>query len=375
MIVMMVMVAALVVVIIVMRSMLRHDGRQHVLGEAVVVLHRGEDLRAGQLIPRRGDDAGLVVVLAQQVDGGLQLLLAHLLGAGEQDGARVLDLVEEELAEVLDVHAALHRVRDGHEAAHPCFGDVLLHALHGADDVRELAHAGRLDEDAVGVILVDDLLEGLAEVSHQRAADAAGVHLRHLDAGLLHEAAVDADLAELVFNQDDLLAGEGFLQQLLDERGLARAEEAGKNINLGHGSHLLMGFKPKQTKISRNTGFRLITLIVAGLHPHPCAGKTSFLARPLGTLQMIAEAACSRSSRRTCRRCGLHLKGLRPLQSSPELTCRVNQPETWIPTDYCTPFSYEIQGFAGKSQFQAVRAVWESARGLQVIPVRYRFAP
>ena len=283
MVVMMMVVAALVlivVIVLVVRGLLRHDGRQHVLGEAVVVFHRGEDLRAGQLIPRRGDDARLVVVLAQQVDGGLQLLLRELLGAGEQDGAGILDLVEEEFAEVLDVHAALHRVRNGHEAAHLRLGDVLFDALHGADDVRELAHAGRLDEDAVGVVLVDDLFEGLAEVAHQRAADAAGVHLRHLNAGLLHEAAVDADLAELVFNQDDLLAGEGFPEQLLDERGLARAEEAGKNINFGHGSHLLMGSN-RENK---------------------------------------------------------------------------NQPEFGIPTDYCTPFFYEIQGFRGKSQFRAVTA-------------------
>ena len=74
----------------------------------------------------------------------------------------------------------------------------------GADDVGELADAARLDEDAVRVILVDDLTERLAEVAHQRAADAAGVHLRHLNAGFLHEAAVDADFAELVFNEDEL---------------------------------------------------------------------------------------------------------------------------------------------------------------------------
>ena len=44
---------------------------------------------------------------------------------------------------------------------------------------------------------------------------------------------------------------------------------------------------------------------------------TSFLARPSGTLQMISETACSCSSRRTRRRCGFHMKGLRPLHASP----------------------------------------------------------
>ena len=66
------------------------------------------------------------------------------------------------------------------------------------------------------MVLLHDLVQGLAEVPHQGAADAAGVHLGDLDAGLLEEAAVNADLAELVFDQHDLLALQGVLQQLFN---------------------------------------------------------------------------------------------------------------------------------------------------------------
>ena len=113
----------------------------------------------------------------------------------------------------------------------------LGHVVHHAADVRELAHAGGLDQDAVGMVGIDQLAQGLGEVAHQRAADAAGVQLGDLYAGILHEAAVDADLAVLVLQQHDLLALEGAVQQLLDQRGLARAQEAGNNVDLGHGSH------------------------------------------------------------------------------------------------------------------------------------------
>ena len=235
------MVAALVVVVIVVVMVLGHHRRQHVLGKAVVILHRREDRLAADVIPRGRDDARLRVVLAQQRDDGLQLLLAHALRAAEQNRAGVFNLVEEELAEVLDVHAALARIRDGHKAAHLGLRDVLFHALDRADHVGELAHAARLDQDAIRVILVDHFAQRLAEVAHQRAADAAGVHLRHLDAGLLHKAAVNADLAEFVFNQNDLLAGKRLFKQFLDQRRLARAKKAGKNINFRHGKHLLMG--------------------------------------------------------------------------------------------------------------------------------------
>ena len=48
--------------------------------------------------------------------------------------------------------------------------------------------------------------------------------------------------------------------------------------------------------------------------------KHHFLVRFAHGQKMIKEAACSRSSRRACRRCGVHMKGLRPLHASPETT-------------------------------------------------------
>ena len=102
--------------------------------------------------------------------------------------------------------------------------------------------AGRLDQDAVGRILRNDLLERAAEIAHQRAADAAGVHLRDLDAGLLQKAAVNADLAELILDQDELLAVIGLLDHLFDQSRFARAEKAGININFRHKNTLYVNF-------------------------------------------------------------------------------------------------------------------------------------
>ena len=56
-----------------------------------------------------------------------------------------------------------------------------------------------------GWYCVQHLPQRLAEVAHQGAADAAGVHLGDLDAGVLEKAAVNADLTELIFDQNDLL--------------------------------------------------------------------------------------------------------------------------------------------------------------------------
>ena len=112
------------------------------------------------------------------------------------------DLVVVKFAKVLDIKLALVGVGDGG-------GGIDLHALHvrdGTDDVAELADAAGLDQDAVGVVFLHHLRQRDGKVAHQGAADAAAVELVDLDARLGHKAAVDADLAELVLDQNQLLA-------------------------------------------------------------------------------------------------------------------------------------------------------------------------
>ena len=51
------------------------------------------------------------------------------------------------------------------------------------------------------MVLLNNLSQRLAEVTHQTAADAAGVHFGNVDARILQETAVNADLTELVLDQ------------------------------------------------------------------------------------------------------------------------------------------------------------------------------
>ena len=114
----------------------------------------------------------------------------------ENDGTGALHLVVVELAEVFHIHLALARVGHRHQVAQGHrVGDNLF---HGGFYITELADTGGLDEDAVRGIVPDHLLQGLAEVAHQAAADAAGIHLGDFNPGFLQKAAVDADFAELI---------------------------------------------------------------------------------------------------------------------------------------------------------------------------------
>ena len=203
------------------------------LGHQVpLAVHDRHNLCAGQLAPVGGHNGGGGVLGLQQRHGGGHLLLVGGAGAAQQNAGGMADLVVIELAKVLHIHFNLVHVGDGHKAVEGD-GQRLGHALHGAGHVAELAHAGRLNEDAVGMVGVHHLFQRLPEIAHQRAADAARIQLVDLDAGLPHESAVNADLAKFVLDQDDLLPGEGFLDELFDERGLAGAQETRKNINFG----------------------------------------------------------------------------------------------------------------------------------------------
>ena len=223
-----------------------------------LAVHDGHDLLAVEGHPVGGDNGGGGVLFLQHLDGSVDLFLGCLAGAAEDQAGCVADLIVVELTEVLHIQFDLVDIGHGDKAVE-LNGQGLGHALHGAGDVGQLAHAGRLDEDAVGVIGLDHLLEGFPEVAHQGAADAAGVELVDLDARLPHEAAINADLTELVLDEDQLLAAEGLLDQLLDEGRLAGAQKAGENVNLGFG--LCHGWLPlflNNTVFISNLGFELL---------------------------------------------------------------------------------------------------------------------
>jgi hypothetical protein len=104
----------------------------------------------------------------------------------------------------------------------------------GLGDRAGVGQAGGLDHDAVEAqfalaALFGQVVQRGAQVFADRAADAAVVQLDDLLLGVLHQdLVVDVLVAELVLDHGDLLAVR-FGQHALEQRGLARAEEAGQD--------------------------------------------------------------------------------------------------------------------------------------------------
>ena len=247
-IVMMVMVAALAFVMMVMRVFVvifvfimciccLPGKTREFFFDGVLTLHGFQKFFPVEEIPVGRDNGGVLVVLAEKCDALGDFRVGSAPRVAEDDTPCILDLVAVEFPEVLDIHFALVHIGDRGKSVQN--SAVCARVLHRTDDIREFPDPGRFNHDSLGSKVGEDLSERFSKIADERATNATRVHLVDLHAGILQKAAVNADLAELVLNQDDFLALIRFTNQFLDEGGFPRAQETGNNVNFGHDQCLL----------------------------------------------------------------------------------------------------------------------------------------
>ena len=147
------------------------------------MLENFKQLLTGQICERRRDNRRVLVDLANQLNGLVNLLLVCDIRPGEHNGLCILHLVIKELAEVLDVELRLLHI-DQRDRGIASDREFFLDIRDSAHHVRELADTGGLNDHAVRRILCEDFLQRAREIADKRAADATGVHLPHLNAGI-----------------------------------------------------------------------------------------------------------------------------------------------------------------------------------------------
>ncbi len=82
--------------------------------------------------------------------------------------------------------------------------------------------------------LVDYLFERLGKVAYKRTAYTAPVELVDGYARLLQKAALDAYLAEFVFDKNKFFYAVSLFNQLFDKRGFTRAQKTRKHVYFYH---------------------------------------------------------------------------------------------------------------------------------------------
>ena len=197
-----------------------------------IAVHGVQQLRTGQFMPGGRHQGGMGIVFPQQRNGSIQLGLRNGIRAGQNDSFGSFHLIVVEFTEILHVDLHLAGIHNRHRVAQ--LNILSRHLFNGSHHIGQLSHAGGLDHDPVGMILLDHLGQSLAEIANQAAANAAGIHFCDVDARILQKAAVNADLAEFVLDQHQLLAAICFLDHFLDQSGLAGTKEAGINIDFCH---------------------------------------------------------------------------------------------------------------------------------------------
>ena len=147
------------------------------------MLENFKQLLTGQICERRRDNRRVLVNLANQLNRLVNLLLVCDIRPGEHNGLCILHLVVEELTEVLDVELRLLHI-DQRDRGIASDRELFLDIRDSAHHVRELADTGGLNDYAVRRVFCEDFLQRAREIADERAADAAGVHLPHLNAGI-----------------------------------------------------------------------------------------------------------------------------------------------------------------------------------------------
>ena len=156
----MAMTVLVLIVVMVMMVMMLGGGALYLVHQLV---HQGHVLlqhlqKAGgvQLAHRGGDDVCMGIERTNQLHGGGHLLGADHVPFADHDGVGLLDLVHVKLTEIAHVHLAFAGVHHGGDDVDR---EGVAKALDGAHNVAELAHARRLDDDAIGMETVDNLLQ------------------------------------------------------------------------------------------------------------------------------------------------------------------------------------------------------------------------
>ena len=162
------------------------------------LIHCSQQLFSAQLFPVCCYDWSSGVQGTQTLYAIFQLGFCQTSGMAQNQAACMFNLIVEEFAEVLLIHLALLCIDNRCEAFQMNF--CIVQVLDSTDDIAQLANARRFNQNPVWMILIQYLLQSIAEITNQTTANAARVHFCDIHASILQETAVNSDFAKFIFN-------------------------------------------------------------------------------------------------------------------------------------------------------------------------------
>ena len=200
--------------------------------EAIFFLHSGQNRFTVEFIPFRRHVVRIRIHLFQHFQAGMQFFFGNSRRMRQHHAGSVRHLIDKKFAEVFHIHLALVRVHHGAKSVqHAVFH---VRAFHCADYIAQFSHAGRLDDNTIGLIFRFHFFQGLGKIAHKRTTDTSRIHLGDIHARVFQKAAVHADFAEFVFDQHYFFACIRLFDQFFDQRSFSRAQKSRKYVYLRH---------------------------------------------------------------------------------------------------------------------------------------------
>ena len=162
------------------------------------LIHCSQQLFATQLFPVCCYDWSSGIQCTQTLHTIFQLGFCQTSGMAQNQAACMFNLIVEEFAEVLLIHLALLCINNRCEAFQMNF--CIVQILNSTDNIAQLTNARRFNQNPVWMILIQHLLQSIAEIANQTTANAAGVHFCDIHASILQETAVNSNFAKFIFN-------------------------------------------------------------------------------------------------------------------------------------------------------------------------------
>ena len=150
--------AFFLVMVVFMRFLRMLQHFLHHIFQRIRTLYGLQNCFSLQFIQRRCNYDSLVIMVAHQLHALMQLFRTHLIRPGQQDGSRIFNLIDKKLPEIFDVHLRFCGVYHSHRAVYLHI-QVSRHILHCLQHVRQLSHAGRLNQNTLRRICFNDLLQ------------------------------------------------------------------------------------------------------------------------------------------------------------------------------------------------------------------------
>ena len=140
------------------------------------------------------------------------------LGAAQNNSAGTFNLIIEKLSEIFIIKLCFVRIHNSRSTVNNNIFKTEIH--YSLNNIGKLTHSRRLNDYTIRRISIDNFFQCRTEISHERTADASGIHFFYIYSRILKKPVVYANLSEFILYKNALLTLKSLFQKFSDKSSL-----------------------------------------------------------------------------------------------------------------------------------------------------------